>query len=187
MAKIFDYNDKSGIQALPDLDYVLVTNGAEEYNISLTELFNVHLLQTSHDHSSYTIESQVRDFARQESTIIANNVVGVHETNYDHNTFITSLDASTIANNSSSAAIAQHLIDVDHSGSVSGWSGTFETEDSLVVTVVDGVVVSAEDNSIWYNYTTHEAVSGAEGTSYYDGSQVGSPQAGWTFVEQHNY
>ena len=97
MAKMFDYPDKVFTEVSPDLDYLIITNGAEEYNITVTELFKVHLQVTSHDHSQFTIESDVREFARQEATPIANSAVAAHENTFDHAEFIDSLEAGNIA------------------------------------------------------------------------------------------
>jgi hypothetical protein len=48
MGKIFDYVDKIATEVDVTSDFFIVTNGTEEYNISLNETFNAHLIRTPH-------------------------------------------------------------------------------------------------------------------------------------------
>jgi len=196
MGKIFEYDNKSSGQVLPDLDYLIITNGAEEYNISITEFFNVHLGRTSHDHSTYTIESQVRDYARQESTIITVNAISVHETTWNHNDFVDSAEAGNIADTHIAGYFPLTTTNLQNGDTLSynstslrwengtaseiGWSGTFTSVDNKLITVTNGIIVSAVELSIWFDYTIDEANSGEDGTGYYNENGV----AGWTFTEQ---
>ena len=147
MGKIFDYPDKIGTELNPDLDYLIITNGAEEYNIKISEFFSVHTNSTSHDHSNFTIESEVRDYARQEANTLITNANTSHLSSYDH---LTSLEVSTLANLSSSAAITQHLIDAEHGGSTEGFTGEIYDDNDNLVVIEDGVVKTVE-LSIWYD------------------------------------
>jgi hypothetical protein len=198
--QIFDYDDKVFTEVTPDLDYLIITNGNEEYNLSITELFKVHLHLNSHDHSSFTIESEVREFARQEATIIANASVDSHENTYDHTAFVDSLEAGNIADTHIAAyfpLVITNIQDGDmlsynatsekweniQSVNTSGYSGTFIDNDNNIVHVEDGLVISVEQPEVWWDYTADTGISGEYGTGWYDGSDPDSPQPGWTFEE----
>ena len=147
MAKMFDYPDKIGTQVNPDLDYLIITNGAEEYNIKISEFFNVHKTATSHDHSSFKIESEIRDYARQEASTLIGTAITNHETTYEH---LTSLEVTALANLSSSAAITQHLLDAQHGGGGTGFTGEIYDDNDNLVIIDEGSVISVED-SVWYD------------------------------------
>jgi len=191
--QIFDYDDKTFAEVTPDLDFLIITNGNEEYNISITELFKVHLHVTSHDHSQFTIESEVRNFARQEASAIVETAILKHENGndpvgFDHTLFIDSAEAGLIADNHIAAYFPMTLTNIAQDDvltydatnerwinsqiSVSGYTGTFTDHDQNVINVENGLITSVTPAPSWWN--ANEMFQGYDGTHYTNGS-------GWSF------
>jgi len=161
MGNINDYVDKSNSQADVINDFLIITNGTEEYNISISEFFQIHTLAVSHDHSAFIDSAEATSLATIAAGPVAAAAVTNHETTYDHTTFIDSLEAGIIADTHIAAyfpKIITNIADGDmltydasqnswiNSAAISttGYTGTFTEHEGKTVTVNNGLIVSVE-------------------------------------------
>ena len=120
MPKINSYDNKAFTDIVQEADFLIVTNGAQEYNISIEEFFNWHLNATSHDHSAFKNETEIRSLAQAEATTIVNNAITTHETSYDHSSYLTAATVAPIVNTQIAATSIGTLADVNTTGVING-------------------------------------------------------------------
>lgn len=129
MPKINSYENKAFTDIVQEADFLIVTNGTQEYNISIEEFFNWHLNATSHNHSAFRNETEIRSIAQAEATPIINTAITAHETTYDHSLFLTATTIAPIVNTQIQATNIGALANVD----------TSEVEDGQTLMFEDGV------------------------------------------------
>jgi len=144
MAKINDYPNKTFSQLVANLDSFICTNGNDEYNVTIEELFNYHLNTVDHDLSSFITDAEAHTIAQNEAQTIADAAVASYNTshlaNEEHHTTI---EITGLADTAANAAISQHLIDASHPSYIN------DLNDVNTYGVIDGQVLIYDSYTGW--------------------------------------
>lgn len=146
MAKINDYPNKTYSQLVANADSFICSNGTDEYNVTIEELFNYHLNITDHDLSPFVTDAEAHSIAQGEAQTISDNGITAYNTFHlsdkEHHTTI---EITGLAVTAASSAISQHLIDADHPSFIEDLSNV------TVSNVSDGDVLIFSSGYGWIN------------------------------------
>jgi len=113
---IFDFNNLDRNHIDSEFE-IIITTGEQEYNVTITELFAYHELNNNHDMTEYLTEASALVLINQNVDAIAgpkmDAKITLHETDYDHDDFLTNATVTPIINTAIGAIDFGNLHDVN--------------------------------------------------------------------------